>query len=79
MPWTPGADCIIRANILTLAQNERRVEALAIAAGRIVYAGDEQRALALRGAGTVVHDMRGYTVIPGFNDTHARSVTTNWI
>jgi predicted amidohydrolase YtcJ len=71
MAWSLGVDSIVRGNILTLDSQNRRVTALALANGRVVYAGDEAGALALKGPNTVIHDYRGCTIIPGFNDTHA--------
>ncbi|MGE4241933.1 amidohydrolase [Ramlibacter sp.] len=66
-----GADAIVLGKILTLDAADRRVEALAIRDGRVLAAGSAAEIAAYRCASTVVHDFRGRTVVPGFNDTHA--------
>ncbi|MDP3716590.1 MAG: amidohydrolase [Acidobacteriota bacterium] len=48
-----------------------RATALAVSGGRIVAVGDSPRVLALRGRGTLVVDLAGQTLIPGFVDAHA--------
>lgn len=47
-----------------------RVQALAVRAGKIVAAGDDKQALAWKGPDTVIEDLGGAFVMPGFNDAH---------
>src|SRR5690606_39766210 len=47
-----------------------RVEALAIAGGRIRALGSSVEIRALAGAGTRIIDAGGKLVLPGFHDTH---------
>lgn len=49
-------------------------EAVAVDGGRIVFAGDERGALALRGADTRLVDLEGATVLPGLVDSHTHVV-----
>jgi predicted amidohydrolase YtcJ len=48
-----------------------RVEAVAVRQGRIILAGDRAAAEALKGPATVIIDLRGATMFPGFTDAHA--------
>ncbi len=58
-------------HILTLSPSSPVVSTVAIENERIVYVGDQLAAAhkAIRGQATVL-DLRGRTVIPGFNDAH---------
>ncbi|MDB5320251.1 MAG: nfdA 3 [Phycisphaerales bacterium] len=46
------------------------VQAVAVREGRIVVVGSNDAALALKGAGTEVIDLKGRTMIPGLIDSH---------
>lgn len=50
---------------------ETRVEALALRAGKVEFAGERSRAEALRGPRTQVIDLHGAAAFPGFTDAHA--------
>jgi predicted amidohydrolase YtcJ len=67
------ADSILIGNVLVLDRAGCVAEAVAIADGRIMYAGRRDKVMELRGAHTKVHDFGSDTLIPGFNDTHAHS------
>jgi len=57
--------------ILTMAGDEPAyAEAVAIRDGRILFVGPQQEALELQGANTVVHDLEGRAMLPGFLDAH---------
>ena len=58
------------ARIATLDPLLPEVSAVAIAEGRIMETGDERTILKLAGATTQIIDLKGYTVIPGLNDSH---------
>jgi hypothetical protein len=67
------ADSILIGNVLVLDRAGCVAEAVAIAGGRILFAGPCDKVMELRGPGTRVHDFGSSTLIPGFNDTHAHS------
>ena len=65
------ADIIFtNANIITAAQKGARANAMAIKDGKIVFVGDEKNSLQFKGSETQVIDLKGKTIIPGFNDVH---------
>ncbi|GMG87163.1 amidohydrolase [Biformimicrobium ophioploci] len=58
--------------ILTMeGERPQYVNAVAIAEGRILFAGDRKGALALRGEGTQMRNLRGRAMLPGFIDAHS--------
>jgi hypothetical protein len=66
-----SADLIVtNARIYTVDDSRPVVDALAIASGRVLFAGNASGAMALRGAATKVVDLGGRTVIPGMIDAH---------
>jgi predicted amidohydrolase YtcJ len=67
------AESILIGNVLVLDRAGSVAEAVAVADGRIVYAGRRDEVMELRGPQTPVHDFGSSTLIPGFNDTHAHS------
>lgn len=68
----PFADLIVaNARVYTVDENRPLVSALAIADGRVLFAGGERAAMSYRGQGTQVLDLHGATVIPGIIDAHA--------
>lgn len=56
--------------ILTLAE-PLRAEALLVEDGRIVSVGDKQTVLALQDEETVLVDLAGKCLLPGFIDAHS--------
>jgi predicted amidohydrolase YtcJ len=65
------ADVIYRGGtIITMVDDRRTVEAIAVADGRIVATGDEADVLTTGGDRTVVVDLEGATMLPGFIDSH---------
>lgn len=56
--------------ILTMEDEQPRVEAVAVKEGRIVFAGSMAEAGVLADAGTVRADLKGRTMLPGFVDAH---------
>jgi predicted amidohydrolase YtcJ len=70
------ADLILtNAKVVTMAATPARAEALAVAGGRIVFAGPSRDALRLRGEATRVVDLGGRLVLPAFQDSHIHLVT----
>jgi predicted amidohydrolase YtcJ len=64
---------LISGRVITLDDPEPRPTptAVTVAAGRILYVGDDAGALAYRGPASLVVDLAGGVVIPGFCDAHA--------
>jgi len=56
--------------ILTMDDNQMRVEAVAEKNGRIVAAGSAEDVMKLKGEGTVMVDLAGRALIPGLVDAH---------
>ncbi|MFA9215968.1 MAG: amidohydrolase [Sphingomonadaceae bacterium] len=71
VPATAPADTIYRNGyVYTVDAKDSVQQALAVRAGRIVYVGDNQSALALRGPRTKVIDLHGRMLMPGLIDAH---------
>jgi hypothetical protein len=67
----PNADLIVtNARIYTSDDTRPVVEAVAVAGGKVLFAGNTAGAMALKGAATRVLDLGGRTVIPGMIDAH---------
>src|SRR5471032_1174630 len=66
-----NADLILfNGQFHTVDRENPRATAVAIHQGRFVAVGTDAQAMALRGSGTQVIDLKGRTVIPGLNDSH---------
>ena len=66
-----NADIIFtNGNIITAAKKGERANAMAIKEGKILFVGDINSALQYKGAKTSIIDLKGSTIIPGFNDVH---------
>lgn len=66
-----NADLILfNGQFHTVDRENPRASAVAISQGRFVAVGTDAEAMALRGSGTQVIDLKGRTVIPGLNDSH---------
>jgi predicted amidohydrolase YtcJ len=61
----------VGGTILTVNDSQPRVEAVAMANGRIVAVGSRADVLACRGEQTEVVDLAGRTLVPGFIDGHS--------
>ncbi len=70
------ADLILtNAKVVTMAADAPRAEALAVADGKILFAGGRAGALRLRGRATRVVDLGGRMVLPAFQDSHIHLVS----
>lgn len=70
------ADLVIRgAAIYTMSPARPWAEAIAVREGRIMFVGDDSAATRLIGSQTVVHEMGGRMILPGFNDSHAHPLS----
>jgi hypothetical protein len=74
---TPGADAdliITGGPIVTMEGDQpTTVEAIVVDDGRITFVGSKADALERQGDGTVVKDLAGRTLMPGFIDGHAHA------
>lgn len=71
-----SAELIIHnAHIVTVNRNFSIAQAAAIRGGKFVAVGSDAEVLATKGPRTVVIDLQGQTVLPGFNDTHVHLST----
>jgi hypothetical protein len=67
----PRADLILtNAVVYTLDPAERIAQTVAVAGGKIVYAGSAEGSRVWRGHKTRVLDLKGKTVLPGLADAH---------
>jgi predicted amidohydrolase YtcJ len=68
----PAADlAVVNANVITIRTTSPRAEAFAVQGGKFVAVGAERDVRPLIGKDTLVLDLAGRTVVPGFNDAHA--------
>jgi cytosine/adenosine deaminase-related metal-dependent hydrolase len=61
---------VINANVITVDKDRPSAEAFAFDNGRFTAVGTNQEILKLKTPSTLVIDLRGMTVTPGFNDAH---------
>jgi len=65
------ADTIYRnGTVLTMVDDRRQADAVAVAGGKILAVGSEADVMATKGANTVVVDLAGHTLMPSFIDAH---------
>ena len=70
-PRDEGADRILLNGVFyTVDEGQPWAEAVAVRGGRIVYVGDEPGAREYQGKDTVLVDLDGKFVLPGFQDAH---------
>ena len=70
------ADLIIHnAKIVTVDNDFSIAEAAAVKDGKFLQVGTESSVLESAGSGTLLVDLGGRTVLPGFNDTHSHMTT----
>ncbi len=66
----------IGGTVLTMEDAIPRAEAVAVKGGRIVAVGTEAEVMVRRGDGTVVTDLGGKALLPGFIDAHTHYINT---
>lgn len=62
-------------SVITIDEDDRICDAVAVAGNNIVFVGSSSEALKLRSAHTDVIDLNGRTLIPGFIDAHCHATT----
>jgi predicted amidohydrolase YtcJ len=73
------ADVIFHnGSVITVDKKRPTAEAVAVHGQRIQAVGTEEEILAYRGAGTVVVDLQGRTLMPGFGDGHMHYLRNKW-
>ena len=74
-PALPAADLIITGGPIVTMEGDQPaiVEAVVVDDGKIVFVGTKAEALKRQGAGTVLKDLGGKTLMPGFIDGHAHA------
>ena len=70
LPQAPGHQVFVHGNVLTMDTENRIVEALSVRGDKIEALGSSQEILKLVGDDTVVTNLRGRTLMPGFIDAH---------
>lgn len=69
--YAQKADLVLtNGNIVTLKSKGDRAQAIAMKDGRIIAVGSNDDIKSLTSAATKVIDLKGKTVVPGFNDVH---------
>lgn len=71
MPDPPADTIYLNGQIVTVDDEQPTAEAVAVRDGIIVAVGAESEILSMRGESTVVRDLEGRTMVPGFIDGHA--------
>jgi len=73
MSGSPGADLIVHGGPIVTMEGDTptMVEAIVIDDGKIVFVGAEAEALKMKTDDTVMRDLAGKTLMPGFIDGHA--------
>ena len=72
-------DLIIESNILTMANQQPRVQAVGVKNGKIAAVGSLDELTKAKGNDTLVLDLKGKTVLPGFIDSHMHPVLTGMV
>ncbi len=61
---------LVNAKVWTVDPSHQEAEAVAIGGNRIIAVGSTEEITRLKGDGTVLIDLEGKRVLPGFNDAH---------
>jgi hypothetical protein len=65
---------LYNGNIITVDDDMPGAESVAISGERVVYVGSSDTALSLASKDTELIDLKGKTLIPGFNDDHTHTL-----
>ena len=75
-PTGPADLVLLNARVVTMDPTRPEAEAVAIAGDQILAVGTLAEVQALGASTTVVHDLRGRCVLPGFHDSHNHMLST---
>jgi predicted amidohydrolase YtcJ len=67
----PAETIYVGGDLLTMNDTAPRAQAMAVAGGRIVAVGSRAQVMRRRGPGTIIVDLNGHTLVPGFVDGHS--------
>src|SRR3990172_1984678 len=78
VPSSNGAADIIFTNgvILTMDDSNPSAQAIAIQGNQIITVGTNEEVLKYQGQNTIMVDLQGRTLVPGFIDSHAHRITS---
>src|SRR5437870_11744717 len=72
-----GAELLLlNANVLTMDPARPRAQAVAVGGGRILAVGSDDEVRVWATNGSVVRDLAGQTLLPGFYDSHNHMLLT---
>ncbi|PLX33240.1 MAG: amidohydrolase [Clostridiales bacterium] len=69
---------LINGNVVTMDTNNKKAEAFAVKAGKFVKVGTNKDVLELKDDNTEVIDLKGKTVVPGFNEAHMHLLNSGY-
>ena len=64
--------------ILTIEASQPQAQAVAIQGNKILAVGSDADILTLQGPDTVLIDLQGKTLMPGFNESHTHYIQNSW-
>ena len=71
------ADLVFKnGQVITVDPQDRIVSAVAVLGNRILYVGTDEEAMAYAGPSTRIVDLKGRSLVPGFNDSHIHTGIT---
>ncbi|MFO8057494.1 MAG: amidohydrolase [bacterium] len=69
------ADLVIHnANVITVDRENPRARAVAVAGERLMYVGEDEKAMSMAAPDARIINLHGKTLIPGFNDNHVHTL-----
>jgi predicted amidohydrolase YtcJ len=66
----------VNGDVVTVDRNDRVADAVAVRDGRIAAVGNREDVMALRGPQTLIDDLEGRALLPGFIDAHGHAEGT---
>ncbi|WP_163717222.1 amidohydrolase [Mangrovibacterium lignilyticum] len=83
-PDNPADTIYLGGNIITMkGDSAQYAEAIAVKDGKILFVGSEAEAKKYRGDSTIINNLEGKTMLPGFIDPHSHFINAtqlvNWV
>lgn len=73
----PADSIYFGGDIITMERESAQyVESVAIKDGKILFVGNKEEALKMKGDRTILHDLKGKTLLPGFLDAHSHYINS---